>query len=116
MFNLTARSWVSIGKTTTVPSPIPQLRAICRCPSPNSNLNRKTSFVFRMDILLAGTLFSSWMEFSLPGNCPASLPPTAARLWKTFRFKLNAIPVDEQNCSPSHRNGVHLRPDSPPST
>jgi hypothetical protein len=46
---------------------------------------------------------------SLPGNCPASLPPTAARLWKTFRSKLNTIPVDEQNCSPSHRNGVHLQ-------
>src|ERR1700722_11715934 len=46
---------------------------------------------------------------SLPGNCPASLPPTAARLWKTFRSKLNTIPVDEHNCSPSHRNGVHLQ-------
>src|SRR5271167_4822328 len=34
--------------------------------------------------------------------------PTAIRLWKTFRSKLNAIPVDEQNCSPSHRNRVHL--------
>src|SRR5437879_13773676 len=48
------------------------------------------------------------MEFLLPGNCPASLRPTAAHLWKTFRSKLNAIPVDEQNCSPSHRNHVHL--------
>ncbi|MGA8504172.1 MAG: hypothetical protein WB762_01050, partial [Candidatus Sulfotelmatobacter sp.] len=38
----------------------------------------------------------------------ASLRPTAAHLWKTFRSKLNAIPVDEQNCSPSHRNRVHL--------
>src|SRR5882757_1781995 len=46
---------------------------------------------------------------SLPGDCPASLPPTAARLWKTFRSKLNTIPVDEQNCSPSQRNGVHLQ-------
>jgi hypothetical protein len=46
----------------------------------------------------------------LPGNCPASLPPPAAHLWKTFRSKLNAIPVDEQNCSPSHRNRVHLQP------
>jgi hypothetical protein len=49
----------------------------------------------------------------LPGNCPASLRPTAIRLWKTFRSKLNTIPVAEQNCSPSHRNRVHLRPDSP---
>jgi hypothetical protein len=32
-------------------------------PQPNSNLIRRTSFVFRMDILLAGTLFSSLMEF-----------------------------------------------------
>src|SRR5229473_8340675 len=49
------------------------------------------------------------MEFLLPGNCPASLRPTAAHLWKTFRSKLNAIPVDEQNCSPSHRNHVHFQ-------
>jgi hypothetical protein len=28
-------------------------------PGPNSNRNRRTSFVFRMDVLLAGTLFSS---------------------------------------------------------
>jgi len=62
-----------------------------------------------MDILLAGTLFSSLMEFSLPGNCPASPRPTAIRLWKTFRSKLNTIPVAEQNCSPSHRNCVHLQ-------
>jgi hypothetical protein len=47
----------------TVPSPIPQLRAIWRCPNPNSNRNRSTSFVFRMDFLLAGTLFSLFMEF-----------------------------------------------------
>src|SRR5580658_5392771 len=46
---------------------------------------------------------------SLPGNCPASLPPPAAHLWKTFRSKPNTIPVDEQNCSPSHRNRVHLQ-------
>src|SRR6266481_5510987 len=46
---------------------------------------------------------------SLPGDCPASLPPTAARLWKTFRSKLNTIPVDEESCSPSQRNGVQLQ-------
>ena len=45
----------------------------------------------------------------MPGNCLASLPPTAARLWKTFRSKPNAIPVDDKNCSPSHRNRVHLQ-------
>jgi hypothetical protein len=38
----------------------------------------------------------------------AALRPTAAHLWKTFRSKPNAIPVDEQNCSPSYRNRVHL--------
>src|SRR6266851_565417 len=37
----------------------------------------------------------------MPGNCPTSLRPTAARLWKTFRSKPNAIPVDDKNCSPS---------------
>ena len=60
----------------------------------------------------------------MPGNCPASLRPTAARLWKTFRSKLNPIPVDEQTvrlatgiaftfrpecCSDSQRNGVRLQ-------
>src|SRR5438128_4377555 len=60
----------------------------------------------------------------------------AVRLWKTFRSKPNAIPVDDKTvrlptgigvhlqtgmlfgittewCSASHRNRVHLRPDSP---
>ena len=60
----------------------------------------------------------------MPGNCPASLRPIAARLWKTFRSKPNAIPVTGENCSPSHgivftfppeccsesqRNGVQLQ-------
>src|SRR6201987_1609632 len=45
----------------------------------------------------------------MPGNCPAWLPPTAARLWKTFRSKPNAIPVGNKNCSPSHRNRVHFQ-------
>jgi len=33
-------------------------------PQPHSNRNRRTSFVFRMDFLLAGTLFSLFMEFN----------------------------------------------------
>jgi len=33
-----------------------------------------------MDFLLAGTLFSFIEGVSMPGNCPASLPPAAARL------------------------------------
>src|ERR1700752_5347500 len=45
----------------------------------------------------------------MPGNCPVWLPPAAARLWKTFRSKPNAIPVGDKNCSPSHRNRVHLQ-------
>src|SRR5215831_4982726 len=44
----------------------------------------------------------------MPGNCLASLRPTAARLWKTFRSKLSAIPVIGENCSLSPRNRVHL--------
>ena len=31
------------------------------CPSLNSNRNRRTFFVFRMDFLLAGTLFSFYL-------------------------------------------------------
>src|SRR5258708_1595200 len=92
----------------TVLRPIRQLRAICRCPNPNSNLNRRTSLTFRMDDLLAGTLFSFMHGVSMPGNCPAWLRPSAARLWKTFRSKPNTIPVDGRKCSPSHRNGVRL--------
>src|SRR5882724_6795348 len=62
-----------------------------------------------MDILLAGTLFSSLMEFLCRVIVQRRYRLTAARLWKTFRSKLNTIPVDEQNCSPSQRNGVHLQ-------
>jgi hypothetical protein len=57
----------------TVLSPIRQLRAICRCPNLNSNRNRKTSLTFRMDDLLAGTLFSFMHGVSMPVNCPAPL-------------------------------------------
>jgi hypothetical protein len=41
----------------------------------------------------------------MPGYCPACSPPLV-RLWKTFRSKPNTIPVGEQNCSSSQRNGV----------
>ena len=76
----------------TAPSPTPQLRAICRCPSPNSNRYRRTSFVFRMDFLLVGTCSPFIYGVSMPGDCPASVLPPAVRLWKTFRSKPNAIP------------------------
>jgi hypothetical protein len=49
----------------------------------------------------------------MPGNCPAWLPPAAARLWKTFRSKPNAIPVGDKNCAPSHRNRVHFQTGMP---
>jgi hypothetical protein len=61
-----------------------------------------------MDDLLAGTLFSLCMEFQcrliVQRRCTS-----AACLWKTFRSKPNTIPVDEQKCSPSNRNGVRLQ-------
>ena len=58
-------------------SPIPQLRAIWRCPKPNSNRNRRTSLVFRMDFLRpAPDLLYLWIYgLSMPGDCPASLCP-----------------------------------------
>jgi hypothetical protein len=45
-----------------------------------------------MDNLLAGTLFSLIRGVSMPGYCPATLPHPAVHLWRTFRFKPNAIP------------------------
>src|ERR1035438_963542 len=120
----------------TVPSPIPQLRAIWRCPNPNSNLNRRTSLIFRMDFLLAGTLSSFSDGVSMPGDCPASLhllllvcgkhsAPSRTpfrQATKTVRLP-TGIGVHLQNgmlfgittesCSVSERNRVHLRPDSP---
>jgi hypothetical protein len=61
----------------------------------------------------------------MPGNCPASLCPLAAGLWKTFRSKPNAIPLGDSKlfafppelvfifrpecCSESQRNGVRLQ-------
>src|SRR3984893_15798346 len=94
----------------TVPRPIPQLRAIWRCPNPNSNRNRSNSFVFRMDILLAGTLFSSlFMESLCRVIVQRRYRLLRLGLWKTFRSKLNAIPAVGKNCSPSHRNRFHLQ-------
>src|ERR1039457_3132739 len=120
----------------TVPSPIPQLRAIWRCPNPNSNLNRRTSLTFRMDFLLAGTLSSFIDGVSMPGDCPASLhllllvcgkhsAPSRTpfrQATKTVRLPTGIgvhlqtgmlFGITTESCSASERNRVHLRPDSP---
>src|SRR5208283_1945438 len=120
----------------TVPSPIPQLRAIWRCPNPNSNFNRRTSLTLRMDILLAGTLSSLIDGVSMPGDCPASLhllllvcgkhsAPSRTpfrRATKTVRLPTGIgvhlqtgmlFGITTESCSASERNRVHLRPDSP---
>jgi len=78
-----------------------------------------------MDFLLAGTFDLLYMEFSMPGDCPASLARSSqVPLWKTFRCKLNAIPEEDKTvrlpngiaftfgpecCSESQRNGVQLQ-------
>src|SRR5271167_4430102 len=120
----------------TVPSPIPQLRAIWRCPNPNSNLNRRTSLIFRMDFLLAGTLSSLLDGVSMPGDCPASLhlllfvcgkhsAPSRTpfrQATKTVRLPTGIgvhlqtgmlFGITTESCSASDRNRVHLRTDSP---
>src|SRR5271157_3817328 len=120
----------------TVPSPIPQLRAIWRCPNPNSNFNRRTSLTLRMDILLAGTLSSLIDGVSMPGDCPASLHllllvcgKHSAPSRTPFRQATNTVRlptgigvhlqtgmlfgITTESCSASERNRVHLRPDSP---
>ena len=50
-----------------------QLRAIWRCPSPNSYFKRKTSLILRMDNLLAGKLTSRW-EANLPRDVQRCSP------------------------------------------
>jgi hypothetical protein len=62
-----------------------------------------------MDFLLAGTLdlLRSWS--SMPGDCPAVAAPPALRLWKTFRSKPDAVPVEKPNLFAFHRNGVRLQ-------
>src|SRR5208337_2418267 len=49
----------------TVRSTIPQLRAIWRCPNPNSNLNRRTSFVFRVLVQRRRTSCGPFVENEL---------------------------------------------------
>src|SRR5882724_4884040 len=99
----------------TVLSPIRQLRAICRCPNLNSNRNRRTSLTFRMDDLLAGTLFSLCMEFQcrlIVQRCCTSccLPveniPLQAEHHSGRRAKVFAFPPER--CSSSERNAVRI--------
>jgi hypothetical protein len=101
---------------------IEQLRAICRWSSFNSYRSRKTSLIFRMDVLLAGKR-SSLNGGSLTGvECPA--PPYAcgkhsgmmsntnsdiAR--KTFGFVSESLfDIIPESCSESSRNAVRLYP------
>jgi hypothetical protein len=61
-----------------------------------------------MDDLLAGTLFSLIDGVSMPGYCPALLHLLLLVCGKhsaPSRTPFRST-VDEQNCSPSHRNGV----------
>jgi hypothetical protein len=87
-----------------------------------------------MDFLLAGTLFSLFMEFQCRVIVQRPWWLQVARLWKTFRSKPNAVPVDNKPVllpagidvrlqsgilfgittewrSASARNRVHLRPE-----
>ena len=58
------------GGDVLVPIVVDQPGAIHNCArsgavhNPNSNRNRRTSLVFRMDFLLAGTLISLFMSFN----------------------------------------------------
>src|SRR5450759_1748405 len=105
----------------TVPSPIPQLRAIWRCPSPNSNLNRRTSLTFRMDFLLAGTLssfiYGVWVI--VQRRCTSCCSSVENILLQAERHsggqqKLFAFPPESaftfrpECCPESQRNGVRL--------
>jgi len=78
-----------------------------------------------MDCLLAGTRVSLFvMEFNASKLSSAASNLLSAHLWKTFRSKPNAIPVDTKTvrlptgtafafrpecCSDSQRNGVRLQ-------
>ena len=90
---------------------------------PSSNRNRRTSSIFRMNFLLAGTLISFARGVQCRVIVQRSLTPASFRLWKTFRSKPNAIPGRTKSfrlptgtvfafrpecCSESQRNSVRL--------
>src|SRR5579862_8733552 len=115
-----------------VPRPIEQLRAIARNPRPTSNFSRRTSFILRMDNLLAGKLI-----LPFEGRLPAIVLSSAAIcLWKSFRRSRTQFrdrpetvrlhpgtgvhlhpgilfEITPELRSESSRNRVHLAPDSP---
>src|SRR5580704_18909174 len=115
-----------------VPSPIEQLRAICRSPRPTSNFNRRTSLIFRTDNLLAGKLI-----LPFEGRLPAIVLSSATTcLWKSFRRSRTQFRdrpetvrlhpgtgvhlhpgilfgINPERRSESSRNRVHLAPESP---
>jgi hypothetical protein len=93
----------------TVLSAIPQLRAIERCPNPNFNRNRRTSFTFRMDFLLNGSLISLVTELQcrvIVQRRPAlvEIIPLQAERDSGKRQKVFALPPESR--SPSQRNAV----------
>src|SRR5260370_1814975 len=104
------------------------------CPDPSRNYARSGAAPTKTQtVSVAIPSFSAWTfserhpvlliiyGVSLPGNCPASLRPTAARPVENIplqaehhsgrRAKLFAFPPESR--SPSDRNRIHLRPDSP---
>src|SRR5580698_10128028 len=64
-----------------VPSPIEQLRAICRRPRPTSNFNLRTSLILRTDNLLAVKLILPFEGRLLV----IVLSSAAICLWKSFQ-------------------------------
>src|SRR5580692_5185617 len=89
-----------------VPSPIEQLRAICRSPRPTSNFNRRTSLILRTDNLLAGKLI-----LPFEGRLPAIVLSSAATcLWKSFRRSRTPFRDRPETVRLHPGTGVHLHP------
>src|SRR5664279_5339329 len=102
------------------PPPVPATRGPFPVPSRNCELSGVAPTPTQT--VTAGLpLFSAW-TFSWPAPCSPLSREFQCRVIvqrryrllrrvskKTFRSKPNAIPVDDTNCSPSHRNHVHLQ-------
>src|SRR4029434_5645425 len=90
-------------------SAIPQLRAIWRCPSPNSKRSRRTSLTFRMDFLLDGNLISLITELQCRvivqrRSAPVEIIPVQAERDSGEQQKVFALPPESR--SSSERNLV----------